>query len=414
MNPGNPFVGNPFMDRLEQMNGIERCVQLYSGGLDSRYFLHVAKERGISVVALRVLVGTEDPTEVIAAADAARSAGAEYVEVDATQRFVDDFVSSAVIFNARYGNIYPICSSLSRPLMAMKAVELARQRGIVCIVHNATWIQNSAIRFNQAIRALAPEVKIAVPFAGCKIDRLAKVKALEKAGIPVPESGIHSVDANLWGRVVEAGCLDDPAVPVPEEVFLWTKKSDRTGIAQTRLKVQFERGLPISLDGKAMPLTAIIDKLNRVGGGYGVGRYNGLEDTSPALGAIKNHEVREAPAACALIEAHLHLEQAILSQEELRWKAMVDWDWTRLVVNGGWFSPLKRAFDAFGGEVETLVSGEVELEFTTSRVFVAGIRAGISPCYWNVRDRFEAALTEVDVSALWYLLDIPQSLRKVG
>lgn len=401
-----------FVDRLEDMSDLKACIQLYSGGLDSRYFLLEAARRGISVVALRVLMGAEDPIEVATAARAAQLAGAEYLEIDCKTTLANDFISSAIIFNARYGNQYPVCSSLSRPLMAMKAVEVARQRGIDCIVHNATWIQNSAMRLNNAIRALAPETRIAVPFIRCRIDREAKARALQHAGIPVPSSGLHSVDANLWGRVIEAGSLDDPSTPVPEQVFLWTRPQIQVPEQSTRVKLTFRNGLPVAIDHHLMPLPTLIEYLNELGGRYRVGRFNGLEDTSAAMGGIKNHEVREAPAACAIIQAHLQLEQAALNQEELRWKAMADWEWTRQIVNGAWFGYLKKALDGFGTVLSSLISGEIDIEYSVGNIFVSSIECKTAPCYWNVRQQYEQFLEGLDVKSLWSILDLPEALRK--
>lgn len=400
-----------FFDCMEQMEVVTRCIQLYSGGLDSRYFLHIAKKRGISVLALRVLVGTEDPTEVLAAAEAARIAGAEYIEVDATDTFAAGFVSGAILFNARYGNLYPVCSSLSRPLIAMQGVQVARQRNIDCIVHNATWVQNSAARFNAAIRFLAPEIRVAVPFARTKIDRATKLQELREAGIPCPVSGVHSVDANLWGRVIEAGSLDDPSSRVPESVFRWTSEGQTKPASRVHINLTFERGLPVALDGTRMPLKQLIEQLNSISGRFGIGRYNGLEDTSQALGGVKNHEVREAPGASAIIEAHLHLEQAILNQDELRWKAMIDWEWARLVVDGQWFSSLKSSLDGFGERLAQLVTGDVDLELSAGRVFVSAVRSGLSPSYWNVGQEYEGLLANLDIGTLWALRDLPASLR---
>lgn len=363
-----------YIDALDDLRAVRECVVLYSGGLDSRYFLAWAGTRGISVVALHVWLGAPADSEQVNDAElAARALGAEYVAVDHTNDFAMRFIAPAIRANAMYHGVYPVCSSLSRPLMAEVAVELARARGIRCIVHGSTWIQNSAFRLNNSIRALDADITIACPFASAPIDREAKAAELIGRGVSVPRTNRYSIDANLWGRVIEAGPLDDPATPIPEDVYSWTKSSIDAPRETIDVEIRFERGLPVALNGEPLPLATLITMLNTLGGKYGVGRFNGMEDLHPSLGHLKNHEVREAPAAQALLTAHRQLEQALLTQDELRWKWAADWEWTRLVVNGHWHSPLQEAIDAASGVLSHQLTGVIRLRYAPGAIIVTSI-----------------------------------------
>lgn len=373
------------IETLDELRDVRACVLLYSGGLDSRYFLWWASQHNVRVLALTVELGGSSGDEQTGdAAGVARTLGATPVHLERTSEFADRFITPAIRANASYHGVYPVCSSLSRPFMAELAVDVARAHGVEVIVHGSTWVQNSAFRFNNAIAALAPEIAVASPLASIPIDRAARKQVLERAGVPIERSGVYSIDANLWGRVIEAGPLDDPASPISEDVFSWTAAAADAPRDTVRMRVTFSGGTPVALDGLSLPAVELIRALNAIGGRYGVGRFNGLEDLHPSIGVVKNHEVREAPAAHALLLAHQQLEQAVLAQDELRWKWAADWEWTRLVVNGGWHSPLKAAIESGIDRLSQRVNGDILLQFAPGSVTVSAIDAPDAPTYWNL------------------------------
>lgn len=395
--PQNCFLasaGRP-IETLDELRTVGECLLLYSGGVDSRYFLLWAAEHGVRVLALTVELSGEGSAEQdIDAVASAKALGATPVYLERTCEFASRFIAPAIRANASYYGVYPVCSSLSRPFMAELAVEIAAAHHIGVIVHGSTWVQNSAFRFNNSIRSLAPGIVVGNPFASMPIDRDGRKEALRRAGVAVERKGLYSIDANLWGRVIEAGPLDDPATAIPEEVFTWTTPPAHAPRETTEVRVAFTRGVPTALNGSSVPLAEIVQRLNVVGGRYGTGRFNGLEDLHPSIGVVKNHEVREAPAAHALLTAHRQLEQAILTQDELRWKWSADWEWTRLVVNGGWHTPLKAAIEAGIDRLSERINGDILLQFAPGSVIVAAIAAQDAPHYWNLSRR-EAAATAV-------------------
>jgi argininosuccinate synthase len=364
----------------------KRCVLLYSGGIDSSYFLLWAKKNNFQVTALHVQLDPEAETGLIQ--KRAEALGADFVIVDGVVEFSEEYLSQAIYANAQYQQHFPICSALSRPLMSRIAVDLARQRGIECIVHTSTFVQNSCPRFNNSIRVLDPGVRIANPFIKEPIQRQEKLSALQEAGVEI-EASVYSIDENIWGRVIECGELDDPGYIVPEHVFKWS--GDATQDERRLLTLGFDKGLPVSIDGCQMSLLDIILALRGLGSSYRIGRYNGLEDTE--LGT-KNHEVRESPAAALLFSAHMALERAILNRDELRVKAVLEAEWSDLLVRGVWYSSLREAISLFMARLNERVSGEVVLSLEKGSVMASAIRSETALHFWNASKDGVAKLNE--------------------
>lgn len=376
---------NVLIDNLDDLKeSVRECVLLYSGGIDSSYFLLWARANGVKVTALHVRLDPEGDIDPLRAR--AENLGARCVIVDATKEFADEFISQAIYANALYQQHFPICSTLSRPLMARCAVELARKEGVKCIVHTSTFVQNSCPRFNNATRMLAPEIFIATPFIKEPIRRLEKLTALQGAGLDI-EASIYSLDENIWGRVIECGELDDPGNVVPEHVFKWPGSS-RLG-ENLEVVIAFEKGLPVAIDGKRMALGEIVLALREVGRRFRIGRYNGLEDTD--LGT-KNHEVRESPAAAIVFAGHMALERAVLNRDELRIKAVLDAEWTDLVVRGAWFSTLRDSLSLFMVRLNELVSGEVVLRLESGNAMAVAVRTNKALHFWNAKETGVEAL----------------------
>jgi len=340
-------------DLQDLQQSASRCVLLYSGGLDSSYFLTWAIERGLSIVALKVDVGGSGPGQR-ASDELAGHLGITIDEIDATAEFATDFIGPAIRANGLHQGIYPISSSLSRPLLAKLAVQTATAVGADCVVHTAEIHQNSFARFNTSLRALAPDLLIAAPFLEDHRSRQHKLDAL--AELADAEREIYSIDANLWARVIENGELDDVRTTVPDHVFTWTVNPAEAPRETTYVTLRFEEGIPVGLDDDRLPLAETVTRLNLAAGRYGIGRFNGVEGTRFGL---KNHEVREAPAAAVILGAHRHLEQLVLTDRELRMKALVDHEWIELAVLGGWYTGHHIALDAYESTISKFVVGEV-------------------------------------------------------
>lgn len=320
----------------------EKVVLLYSGGLDSMYVAHRLSKMGFQVYGFLADVG-QPITEEIRHGAAALSIILEYR--DLREPLCNEFISKGILANALYNGNFPISSSYTRPLLCAEATKFAHKIGSRIIVHSATPFQNSAARFNLSIMALDPSIVIFCPSIGEFVPREEKIRRLTADGLPLPRAkSMYSIDENLWARVVENDSLEKPWLDIPEtEVFEWTISNRSNQMEPVTISLDFENGLPVALNGERLSLRNMIQELNTLVGGYGIGRFVGLED---GLFGVKNPEIREAPAATILHQSHLLFEEMILTTDELRVKKNIDDEWTRLVVLGGWYTPLKRALDS--------------------------------------------------------------------
>jgi argininosuccinate synthase len=264
-------------------------------------------------------------------------------------------------------------SALSRPVIAEAVATLALELGAEAVVHGCTGKGNDQLRFELAFRANYPGVRVIAPLRDRIWTREEEIEYALARGIPVEAkaSSPFSIDANLLGRSIEAGILEDPWTAPPEEPYRLTADPDLAP-APSELVVGFERGLPVSLDGEELGLVELVAELNERAGAYGIGRIDMIENR--AVG-IKSREVYEAPAALTLIEAHRALEDLTLTRDELSVKRGLEERWATLVYEGLWFSPVREAIDAFVDATQEVVSGEVRLELRAAAAIVEGRRS---------------------------------------
>ena len=242
------------------------------------------------------------------------------------------------------------------------------------MAHGCTGKGNDQVRFEVSTRALAPDLETIAPVRTWGLTREQSIDYARRFGIPitVTRESPYSIDQNLWGRTIECGALEDPWAQPPEEVFELTCA---TATAPVELVLRFEAGLPVALDGRELPLHELIGELTRVVGAFGWGRVDMLENRRVG---IKSREVYECPAALALLMAHADLEDLTLERDVAHEKARLEPRYAELVYDGLWYSPLKRALDAFVGETQRFVSGEVRLRCEVGgRCFVAGRRSDV-------------------------------------
>jgi argininosuccinate synthase len=367
----------PKFDSLKR--NASKGVLLYSGGLDSSYFLAWAMENNFDVTPLYVHLNDGAP-DLQRIAALPRHLGMELRVFDGVDRFADEFVVAGIRANCWHQGVYPVSSSLSRPLMAAAAVDLAREIGADCVIHTAGAHQNSCARFNNSLASLGPDLLIGNPYLGDPVSREQKLDRLRD--LPgASRRHLFSVDENIWARVVESGALDSTEPGVPEEVFVRTVPGERAPSEPAQVVLSFEHGVPSALDGEKLSLRDILQTLNDLGGRYGVGRFNGAEGTASGL---KSHEVREAPGATAILAAHRHLEQLVLTDQEIGVKMTLDQQWTQLVVLGGWYTLLRQGLDSFMETMSMPVSGEVGLLYRAGGVFVNSLSSPFSTARFDM------------------------------
>ena len=371
----------------------DRVVLAYSGGLDTSVAIGwIAAESGADVIAVAVDVGQggEDLNEI---RERALACGAvESVVVDAKDEFARDFVAPALRANALYQDRYPLVSSLSRPLITRHLIAAAREHGATAIAHGCTGKGNDQVRFEVSAAALAPDLRVLAPVrdSGMTRDRAIAFAADRGLPIDVTKRSPYSIDQNLWGRTAECGVLEDPWTAPPEDVYGYTADPTIARDAD-QVVISFGDGLPTALDGRPLPLVQLVAELNQRAGAHGVGRIDLVEDR---LVGIKSREIYECPAAVTLLAAHKDLEDLTLERDVARFKKSVDQRWAELTYDGLWFSPLKRALDAFVADASRHVSGEVRMRLHGGTAAVVGRRSDASLyeftlATYDAADRFD-------------------------
>jgi argininosuccinate synthase len=350
------------------------AVLAYSGGLDTSCAIVWLKEDyGYDeVVAVLVDVGQEADFEPAIARGQAAGAD-EVVVLDRKDELAENQIAKALAANALYEGRYPLVSALSRPVIAEAVAGVAADVGADAVVHGCTGKGNDQVRFELAFKATHPGVHVIAPLRDSSWTREDEIAFARARGIPVeakPDAP-YSIDDNLFGRSIEAGALEDPWVAPPEDAFVLTA-SPRRAPAPSEVVVGFEGGLPVSLDGEELSLAALVAELNERAGAHGIGRIDMIENR---VVGIKSRELYEAPAAITIIEAHRALEDLVLTKPELMAKRELEPKWAQLVYDGLWFSPLRRAYDAFFAETQRLVDGEVRLLLDAGSPVVTGRRS---------------------------------------
>ncbi|MFI0487135.1 argininosuccinate synthase [Actinomadura sp. 9N215] len=384
----------------------ERVVLAYSGGLDTSVAIpYLAEQTGGDVIAVAVDVGQGgDELETIRKRALACGA-AEAVVVDAKEEFAADFCVPAMQANALYMDRYPLLSALSRPLIVKHLVAAAKKFGGTTVSHGCTGKGNDQVRFEAGLSALDPGLKVIAPARDFAWTRDKAIAFAEEKGLPIDVSAKspYSIDQNLWGRAVETGFLEDIWNGPIEDVYDYTADPAEPREAD-EVVITFASGVPVALDGRPLTPYAIVAELNRRAGAQGVGRIDMVEDR---LVGIKSREVYEAPAAIALITAHMELENVTVERDLARFKRSVDQRWGELVYDGLWFSPLKDSLDAFIADAQKRVSGDVRLTLHSGRAVVTGRRSGASLydydlATYDTGDTFDQSLAKGFVE-LWSL-----------
>lgn len=349
------------------------CALAYSGGLDTSVMIPWIREKyDMNVVAVLVDVGQKEDFEPAIAR--AESLGAlEVVKIDAKEEFVRDYVLRTVKANGLYEDMYPMGTSLSRPLIASKVVEIAERKGASAIAHGCTGKGNDQVRFEVSIRSLNPKMRILAPVREWGLNRDEEVKYLERKGVKIDRGKSRfSIDDNLWSRSIEGGELEDPWVEPPEEAFIWSKPISETPDEPEYITIEFERGIPVGLNGEKRNPVELILRINAIAGLHGFGRIDHMEDR---VVGIKSREVYEAPAALTLIRAHQDLEKLVLTRLELEEKRRIESTWAWLVYAGLWFEPLRKAIDAFIDFTQENVEGDVRVKLFKGEATVVGRRS---------------------------------------
>lgn len=353
-----------------------KVVLAYSGGLDTSVAIKWLEEQGYSVVACCLDVGEGKDLNFIQEKALTVGAVQSYV-IDAKEEFANDYALMALQAHALYENVYPLVSALSRPLIAKKLVEVAEKEGAVAVAHGCTGKGNDQVRFEVAIHALNPDLQVLAPVREWSWSREEEIEYAKQKNIPIPINldSPFSIDQNLWGRSNECGILEDPWAAPPEEAYELTSSLENTPNTPDIVEIGFEKGVPVSLNGKTYPLSQLILELNYLAGKHGVGRIDHVENR---LVGIKSREVYECPGAMTLIKAHKELEDLTLVKEVAHFKPVIEKKIAELIYEGLWFSQLREALAAFLKETQTFVTGTVRVKLFKGHAIVEGRKSPYS------------------------------------
>jgi argininosuccinate synthase len=350
----------------------DKVVLAYSGGLDTSVAIRWLQQNyDLDVIAVSINVG--QPGDLQEAVDRALQIGAvQAYAFDATEDFVNDYIGPSLKANALYMGSYPLATSIARPLIAKIMVDIAKKEGAKYIAHGCTAKGNDQVRFDVSIGALAPEIKIIAPMREWVMTREDEIEYARQNDVPikVKKECPYSTDENIWGRSCECGVLEDAMTEPPRDAYEWTVDPSEAPDQPQYVEIHFKKGLPVGLDtSKKMSMTAIIKRLNQMGGAHGYGRIDQIEDR---LVGIKSREIYESPAAMILINAHKDLEKMVLTKDVFNFKRGVEQRYSELCYDGLWFSPLKEALDAFIDQTQEFIDGTVRVKLFKGNATIVG------------------------------------------
>ena len=350
---------------------MNRIVLAYSGGLDTSVAIPwLAEKHGAEVVAVTLDLGQGKELEDVR--DRALAAGAVRAHVlDVREEFARDYVLPSLKADAVYEDRYPMGTALGRPLIARKLVEIAGIEQAGAIAHGCTGKGNDQVRLDIEARALAPAIEVLAPARDWGMTRTEEIDYARRRGIPVSATvdSPYSTDANLWGRSIECGPLEDLWTEPPEDIYTLTRAPRECPDEAAYVEIRFEQGAPVAINGVTMPLVELIDSLGTIAGAHGVGRIDMVENR---LVGIKSREVYEAPAGVVLHTAHKELQRLVTTRDADRFSRLVSVQYADIVYNGLWFTPLREALDAYVTKVQERVTGIVRLKLFKGDCQVVG------------------------------------------
>ena len=354
-------------------------VLAYSGGLDTSVLLKRFILEGYDVIALTADLGESDAIAGGGAAQALQAVKEKALKlgartavlIDAKERFINDFAYKALQSNALYQGVYPLSAALSRPLIAHLLVETAHTYCAGAVAHGCTGKGNDQVRIELGVRALDPKLECRAPLREQPLSRPDAMAFAAEHGVPVAHTAAkpYSIDANLWGRSIEAGILEDPWNGPPEDAYAWTASPQDRPAQPDEIVIDFKDGLPLWNGLQGWELVA---QLNALAGKHGVGRIDLVEDRVVGL---KSREVYECPGSVVLITARKALERVVLTRDELRFKAQCDQKYAEIVYDGLWMSPLRNALDAFNASSAARITGKIRIKLHQGSVTVTGVQS---------------------------------------
>jgi argininosuccinate synthase len=384
---------------MESKLAKKKIVVAYSGGLDTSIMVKWLNDKyDADIITVTGHLGETAELEGLEE-KAIKTGASKAVVVDLQEEFISSYVWKALKAGALYEGVYPMATAIGRPLLAKLLADVAIKEGADTVAHGCTGKGNDQVRFEVGVQTIAPSLKILAPLRVWEFkSREEEIDYAQKYNIPVKikKDKPYSIDQNLWGIAIECGVLEDPTVAPPEDAYQITIDPKKAPDTPELVTIQFEKGIPVALNGKKVGGVELVSTLNKIGGAHGVGRMDLIENR---VVGIKSREVYEAPAAVILHKAHLELEKLILDKDTLRYKADVSNKYANLIYDGLWFSPLFDALTAFVDSTQEFVTGEIVLELFKGSAIIKS-RSSVYSLYskelatYTVEDTFDHTAAE--------------------
>ncbi|HET7560021.1 MAG TPA: argininosuccinate synthase [Limnochordia bacterium] len=391
---------------------MSKAVLAYSGGLDTSVIIPWLKENyGCEVVAMAADVGQGDELDPVRAKALASGASEVFIE-DLRHEFVADFIFHMLKAGAVYEGQYLLGTSIARPIIAKRQVEIAHQVGADAVVHGCTGKGNDQLRFELTYKAFDPSLRVIAPWREWEIKgRSDAIEYAKARNIPVPVSKEkpYSMDRNLWHISYEGGVLEDPWDRPSEEMYRWTVSPEAAPDRAEEVVIRFERGVPVAVDDEPLEPVALVERLNALGAKHGVGRIDIVENRRVGM---KSRGCYETPGGTLLYAALPALESLTLDRDSAHQKRLLAQKYAELVYDGFWFTPLREALDAFVDTLAERVTGEVRLRLYKGAVAITGRRSPYS-LYAADLATFEAdaVYDQKDAAGFINLLGLPIAVR---
>jgi len=377
----------------------KKIVVAYSGGLDTSVMLKWLSDKyDAEIIAVTGDLGQRSELEGLKEKALQTGASKIYL-VDLKDEFIKEYVWKALKAGALYENEYPLACSIGRPLLVKLLVDIAEQEGADTIVHGATGKGNDQVRFEVGIQTLAPHLNIIAPLRTWEFkSREEEIDYAVENNIPIKitKESPYSIDENIFGTSIECGVLEDPTVAPPADAFQITVDPKDAPDKSVTVKIKFEKGIPVTVNGTEMSGVEIVELLNELGGLHGIGRLDIIENR---VVGIKSREIYEAPAALILHKAHHELEKLIMDKETFRYKQEVSNKIANMIYDGLWFSPLFNSLMAFVDSTQEFISGEIVIELYKGGLTVLSRESEFSLyneelATYSTNDKFEHKASE--------------------
>jgi len=391
---------------------VQKVALAYSGGLDTSIIIPWLKENyGCEVIAVCGDVGQGDEIDVVRTKAIASGASQVFIG-DLVEEFVADYIFPTLKAGAIYEGKYLLGTSFARPLLARYLVDIAKQTGCDTVCHGCTGKGNDQVRFELTIKALAPEMKIIAPWR--EWDIRSRSQAIDYAaahGVPVPvtKKRPYSMDRNIWHLSHEGADLEDPWNEQKDDLLMICKTVEEAPDAATYVEIEFDKGVPVAVDGEKLSPASLLSRLNNLGAANGVGVVSLVENR---LVGMKSRGIYETPGGTILYEAHRELETLCLDRATYHFKETTAVRFAELVYDGQWFSPLREALSAFVDKTQEMVSGTVRMKLYKGNCSVAGIKSPYS-LYNAAMATFEEdqAYNQKDAEGFINLFGLPLKVR---